>query len=365
MDDFSTNLAWFIAGAIVGLITNLVSPLIFESLRRQYRIWFVKRTTKTGNSPISDSSLIKERLSVGGFSVNWIILQYANYLPSRMHITYDDRKVPLLDEFARMKDNLIVDIKKRMARGEANVPHNGAMYKLKEFDVGYREVIDGEEVPILRLRFGPTDYFSQKVTDLNVGNPIREKYAKVADVTLSPVREFSSIVGVNLNIITSDGYLVIAERSKQTEVAAGRLHTSVAENLLRPTDAGSNGAPDPFRCAIRGIQEELGLVVDIGAIEFSAFGVQPELCQYSLIGWTRVRENQAEVEEIRTQAIPKDKAENRRLIFVPCNPKSIAEFVFVNRDRWFAIGEAAAVLSLFQLGYSRQEINQAFQKVKG
>ncbi len=26
MDDFTSNLIWFIAGAIVGLITNLVSP---------------------------------------------------------------------------------------------------------------------------------------------------------------------------------------------------------------------------------------------------------------------------------------------------------------------------------------------------
>ncbi len=296
--------------------------------------------------------------------IDWIILQYAPYLPNRVRCTYNDRKIPLMSDFARMKEELTIDVKKRISKGENGVPHNGAMYKLKEFDVAYREIIDGEEVPVLRLLFGPTDYFSQKVTDLSIGNPVRERYARNTDITQRPVPEFSSILGVNLNIITVDGYLVIAERSNQTDVAAGKLHTSVAENMLRPTDAGTNGAPDPFRCAVRGVQEELGLVLNIDNVEFTAFGVQPELCQYSLIGSARVPETRAEVEEIRSQAIPKDKCENRRLIFVPCNPNAIAEFMHENRDRWFAIGQAAVVLSLFQLGYSRQEINQAFQRYR-
>lgn len=151
-----------------------------------------------------------------------------------------------MPEFERMKQDLVADLEQRKVNGEAKIPHNAETYKLQEFSTGYREMTNGKEVPVLRLKFGPTDYFTQMVTDLNLGNPIRERYAKAATVTEHPVLEFASMLGINLNVITQDDYLILTERSSQAFVAGGRLHTSVGENLLRPTDAGPSGYSRPF-----------------------------------------------------------------------------------------------------------------------
>jgi len=362
--DFNSNLLWFIAGILAGYITNLSSPPIYNWLRLKIKGWLLRRSTKRKTSIMIGPSIIKERLTIGDLSINWIILQFAHYLPGRIRTSYENMEQPLHPDFARMKIERLRDRKKREAKGEMNLPHNGPMYKLERFDVGIREVMDGEEVPILQLSFRPTDYYSQLVTDLNIGDPTREKYAHSADITQRPISEFASILGVNINIITSDGYLIVTEKSNETHVAGGQLHTSVHENLLRPVDTDAKGAPEPFRCAVRGIQEEIGLVVSSGDVEYTAFGVYPDTCQYSLIGWIRVAETRQEVEDVRSQAIPKDKFENRRLIFIPCNPVSVANFVFEYSDRWSSIGESSVVLSLFQLGFSQKEITQAFRRKK-
>jgi hypothetical protein len=98
-----------------------------------------------------------------------------------------------------------------------------------------------------------------------------------------PVPEFASILGVNLNLITKDGYLIVTGPSEGRAVAGGTLHTSVGENLLRPIDQDVNNAPDPYHCAIRGAREELGVELKLEKVEFTAFGVYPHWCQYSLI----------------------------------------------------------------------------------
>lgn len=216
----------------------------------------------------------------------------------------------------------------------------------------------------MRLTFGPTDYFTQKVTDLNIGHPTRERYARRTDITDRPIPEFASILGVNLNLITKDGYLIVTGPSEEREVAGGTLHTSVGENLLRPIDQGVNNAPDPFRCAFRGAQEELGVELKPGKVEFTAFGVYPRYCQYSLIGWSEIDETQVEIERLYSLGIPKDKWENSKLYFIPCKPEEIANFVVSRWDKWFPIGLAAVVLSLFQQGFSPREVDNAFSRAR-
>ncbi len=179
----------------------------------------------------NDKSLFLEdtsqTFSVGGQKVNLIILARGDYGPQEVHCFYE-RKKHLPPDLEEMRRNYARNVKAQEAKGILGLPYDSPMYKLREFDAGYRNIIDGEEVPNLRLRFGPTNYFSQIVTDLNVGDPVREKYLARADsITECPVPEFSTILGVNLNIITADNYLVITERSRQAKVAGGRLHTSV------------------------------------------------------------------------------------------------------------------------------------------
>lgn len=291
------------------------------------------------------------------------MLSSARYTQDRIECLYDDRPLTLPTELMRLKEQLIRDWRRDKKNGETNLPYNSSTYGLKEFDVGYRDIRECEEVPILRLKFHPTDYFTEKVTDLNFGNAVRDKYAASIDYTIKPVPEFASIVGVDLNLITRDKYLIVSEGSVLVHAGAGKLHCSVAEHLLRPTDMGANGAPDPFRCALRAAQEELGVVLKPENVEFTIFGVQPKWLQYTLIGWSAIDEKRKEIEELRSLAVPKDKWENRSLVFIPCNPKSIAEFVYRTQEKWYPYGLAATILSLFQTGYSKKEVDDAFKKV--
>ena len=199
------------------------------------------------------------------------------------------------------------------------------------FDVGYREIVDGEEVSVLRLHFCPTDYFTSLVTDFNSGNPIRDRYAQMVDIYNSPVPEFATIVGVNIGLITNDGYYIVGERSGRVAIGAYQLTCSVNENMLRPTDAGKDGAPDPFRTAVRGAREELGIELEPTQITFTHFAIEPKLCEYSLYGWAHIRQTRKEIEQSRS-IDAKDSWESMRLIFIPCTPHDIAKFVIENRE---------------------------------
>lgn len=305
-----------------------------------------------------------QTFSVGGQKVNLIILARGDYGPQEVHCFYE-RKKHLPHDLEEMRRNYARNVKAQEAKGILGLPYDSPMYKLREFDVGYRNIIDGEEVPNLRLRFGPTDYFSQIVTDLNVGDPVREKYLASADpITERPVPEFSTILGVNLNIITADNYLVITERSRQAKVAGGRLHTSVGENLLRPKDSGVSYAPDPFLALTRGANEELGILLDKDEIVFRTFTVIPDFCQYSLIATRQISKTHSQVEEIWHSVIPADKWESRRLLYYPHHPDTIAQFVVSTWERWFHVALAAVVLSLLDVGYTWEEVDTAFLKAQ-
>ena len=357
------DIVLLLVGAVLGFFINLLSTAVFPAIHLQYKRWIFRKHSKRREHLIR-SSIAMEKLSIAGLTINVIVLARGQYGHSQIQCSYERTPVALNAEFARMKKDFMSDWKKRSAKGETRLPYNSLTYKLKEFNVGYREIIENEEIPVLRLKCGPTDYFTQIITDLNINNPVRERYAKATRLTDHPVPEFASCIGVSLNLITKDGFLVVAERSQHTYVAGGKLHSSVAENFLRPTDGGSDGAPDPVRCALRGTQEELGIQLNYQDMTFSTFILALDYCQYYFIGTVQLELSRAEIEDIRNIAIPKDKWETRRIIFVPCNPESVAQFALSHWDQWEQIGLASIVLSLFDLQYSEKEINAAFSSTQ-
>jgi transcriptional regulator with XRE-family HTH domain len=306
-----------------------------------------------------------ERLSVGGIITPMIILAWGYYKPKHIRCYYSDQEISFPPDILRLKKNLIEDCAERKARGESYLPYNSLTYKLKSFDVGYRDIVNGQEIPVLNLFFGPTDYFTHCVTDLNVGNPVRDKYMRNAkDITAEPVPEFATTVGINLNLITPEGYLILSERSSRTATEPRTFHTSVGEGFLRPGDAGPDGAPDPFHCAIRGTKEEIGISLNREDVEFNAFCVHQTRGQYSLFGWSRIKETKSQIEMLRTFAVAQDKWENHTLHFLLCNPASVAQFLVTHLPRWSDTGLASLIFSLMQEGYSIDEISKAFFHIR-
>lgn len=353
-----TEFLWFVAGAVSSFVINLITEALFPSIRRRIRLFLLRGRAK--RHPIIGFSPTK--IAVGGMTINCPVLASGEFTQGRIRCTYKHKPHPLPAELKRMKDELTRDKEKKKAKGESTL-FNSPMYKLTAFDVGYREVVNGEEVPILRLSFCPTDYFTSLVTDFNSGNPTRDRYAQIVDITHSPVPEFATIVGVNIGLVTSDGYYIAGERGGRVAIGAYQLTCSVNENMLRPTDAGKDGTPDPFRTAVRGAREELGIELEPNQITFTHFTVELELCEYSLYGWAHIRQTRKEVEQLRS-IYAKDSWESKRLIFVPCTPHEIARFVIENRGRWQTFGLVPIVMSLFSLGYSKTEINRAFEQAQ-
>jgi transcriptional regulator with XRE-family HTH domain len=93
----------------------------------------------TSNSP--------ETLTIGGLPIKLIVLARGRYGPGEVHCYYDHTPIQLLPEFERMKEALIDDLEERKAKGEVKLAYNSNTYKLKEFDTGYREIVNSEEIP--------------------------------------------------------------------------------------------------------------------------------------------------------------------------------------------------------------------------
>lgn len=323
------------------------------------------KTQKSSTSRVAESAEETDVLTVGGMRVNWCVIALDRFRSHQIRCTYDRAATPLPPDLEHLCTEYLAEWERHEKQGEIGLPFNSPLYKLKAFHAGFREMIDGEEVPVLRLRFGPTDYFTQIVTDLNVENPMRNSYRRGVTLTEHPVPQFASLLGVNLSLITKDNYLIVSERNLRSFLAGGKLHTSVAENMQRPLDGGVNGAPDPFRSALRGAHEELGIELDAKELEFGAFGVEPTLCQYSLFGAQRLQLTRDEIMRLRNFGIPKDKWESSHLIFVPYEPEQLAAFVVETWDRWLHIGLAAVILSLWHMGHSLDDIDAAFARARG
>jgi len=355
---------WFVAGAIVGFLGNILAAAIFPWVRLRYTRLAIRvsarRSAARQHVLTGSSAPQKELLTVGGLVTEGMVLSSAHYIPGRIRCHYDDREIPLPEDLARLKSQLIESVKS----GTVAPIYNSPTYSLRSFDIGYRDIIDGEEVSVLQLDFTPTDYFTQCVTDLNVGNPVREKYARHVDVVIDPVPEFTNLVTINLNLITKDSYLIVMKRSEKVPVSPGTYHCSVGENLLRPADAGPDSAPDPFSCALRGAMEELGIALKHENVDFTHFVVAPRYCQYSLIGWAHLEETRAEIEDLYRIGVPKDKWENRHLMFISCKLDYLCEFLAKTWDQWSPNGLTSAVICLFQLGYSKKSVDIAIAEAR-
>ncbi|MBL8165787.1 MAG: toll/interleukin-1 receptor domain-containing protein [Anaerolineae bacterium] len=329
--------------------------IILENINKLYSV----STIPTPPSPF------KTKMFIDGLDIDWIILAHARYRFARNQIVchYDDREVPLEPYYAQRKDMKIREYEEKAQRGEL-LPFNGDKWSLRKFTIEDHYINNnGDMVPQIVLYTTPTDYYTEEVTDQATIDEVRNYDARNVDVTERPVPQFASIIAVNINVITSDGYLIVAKRSGSSHTTPNTMHTSVAKNPARPTDAGPDGEFDPFRCAIRGIREELGVVVKLEDVEFTTFGVYTALCQYSLIGWTRCQEKASDIYRLWSLRVPNEPWKNRELYFVRHDPHEVADFIYKmqsNGNQWFSIGLASVVLSLFQVsvGLSDKEIGR-------
>jgi hypothetical protein len=186
----------------------------------------------------------------------------------------------------------------------------------------------------LNLWFQPTDYYTilAKNKCLSQSN-FRGKY--ISDDWDKNLHPFPIPFGIGLSLLTVDGYILFAQRGQNLGVRPGHFMTSVEEGLNRPLDRSTTSdAPDVYRCACRGLSEELGLIENIdypvSDILFLGLGLDTEFYMCGLRGLLKIQKPASEIIK-NWQTGVKDKMENRKLFAVPFTPEDVCKFVFSHK----------------------------------
>lgn len=250
------------------------------------------------------------------------------YLPQHIRSHYIPVPLELPEEIATRKERIAQEQEERKAQGDS-YQWNGERYNLAKFNIG-RDA--ASEDMNLGLWFRPSDYFTFLATSAVAQDQTRrEKY--FADVEWDEaVPLFAHSFSVLLTIVTCDGQTILVQRGKSLGCRPNVFDVSIAEGLSRPVDrSDANQAPDIYRCAIRGLAEELGLhePVDFSTsdILLLSFAVDTEFCMWGLFGMVKLKRSVQEVlENLRRSA--RDRFEHRRVFSVPFTPEEVCSFVF-------------------------------------
>lgn len=294
--------------------------------------------------------------SFGKLKTTWITLDGDGkgiYLPQHIRTHYIPFAQELPEELRARRDHIQQEQEQRKEQG---LPFfwNGEIYALDRFVIG-REPVN--ENMTLDLWFHPSDYYTFLATNMSLIEPaLREKYLAHVD-WYEAVPYFSNSFGVSLAIVTSDGYTVFTRRGKSVGTRPTVYDASVVEGLSRPIDRSTTGeAPDVYRCACRGLTEELGLheSVDfaVADITFLSFGVDTRYALRGLTGMVKVRKSIEKLLNHWDNGV-KDKFENQKLFPVPFTPKDVIAFAYSHEP--FAPGPTIYNALVHEFGHAVME----------
>lgn len=249
------------------------------------------------------------------------------YLPSNIHTHYDPQPATFYDEVMAAKRQIQWEQEEKQRKGEP-YQWNGSKYHLSRISVS-REAV--HENMTLGLWFKPRDHYTGLATRRCLDDPtFREKY--LTGDWYTPIVGMSMSMGVDLMVISSDGFVFLTQRGLHQSVHQGTYHISISEAVSPSFDRGiTNQAPDLYRCACRGLAEELGLEesadFSLSDILFLSFSVDTRHALYGLRGMVKVRKSAEEILSYWRAGV-KDKLENQKLIAIPFTPEEVCEFVF-------------------------------------
>jgi transcriptional regulator with XRE-family HTH domain len=275
------------------------------------------------------------------------------YLPQHIRSHYIPYAEELPEELQVRRQHIQHEQEQRREQGLPSF-WNGQIYTVDRFIIG-REPTN--EDMTLDLWFRPSDYYTFLATNMSLNVPeLRETYLLDVDWT-EAVPYFSHSFGVSLAVVTSDGYTVFTQRGKSVGTRPKVYDTSVIEGLSRPLDRGTAGeAPDVYRCACRGLAEELGLHESIdfavADITFLSFGVDTRYALRGLTGMVKIHRSIDKLLYLWNNGV-RDKFENHKLFPVPFTPKDVVSFAYSHQP--FAPGPTLYYALVHEFGRSMVE----------
>lgn len=279
------------------------------------------------------------------------------YLPQHIHSHYLPLPLELPEAFEARKAEIAQAQEERRTQGDS-YQWNGERYNLVKFNIGRDPV---HEEMVLGLWFRPSDYYTFLATSsVAQDQELRATYLAHPEWD-EAIPLFAHSFSVLLTLLTSDNHTILIHRGKGLGCRPNVFDVSIAEGLSRPVDRGSTSqAPDIYRCAIRGLAEELGLHAPAdfspADIQFLSFAVDTAYCMWGLFGIVKV---QKRAEEIlgNLQKSVRDRFEHRNAFSVPFTPEEVCSFVFAHEP--FSPGGLVCLYHSLVHEFGKERVNAA------
>jgi hypothetical protein len=241
---------------------------------------------------------------------------------------------------------------KRKELEEAPDAWNAKKFALRRIEVSR---VGSYELPALNLHYAETDYASYQVVASEWEKRFqREPAAGILQggELLDVLPGLSNSFGINLTVETADDQLILTRRSGKTAGGWNLRHISVNEGMALADKDPKTGLPDPYRTALRGISEELG--VDLGGepdirerITFHSLVCDVTRYEWALLGHvnlTQTRWTNAYFIQARKFGLGPDDWESNGLEFLPMTRGAVEDALRDDSD-WVGHGYMNLVLS--------------------
>lgn len=335
----ATELLLFLAGVVVGGFIQLVITIVFENpfkksyhrlMRRYY--WLVHRFQ------LPDPTMSQDFFRIGRWKTECIILEgvgNVSYFPTNIFCRINTNPIGLPADLKRLRNQ--VDKQQKDIERQKGVARyfNGPMVSFVDYSSS-RTI--AEEAAILYLRFQLTDYYSFLATSMSLHETIPsrsadpsvtvyEKYLRGTDFK-RPIPYIATSFGVNISLVTKDGFLLIAKRGSQGIASYRDMYAvPICESVNPASDRLSDDEVSIIKTAQRGAKEEIGIDVDENEIQFFSLQVDVNWYLYGLSGFIETKNyTRQDIISLRATGV-KDKWETDIFHFVRFNPREVALFI--------------------------------------
>lgn len=346
------TLVWIVVGLIIARLFE--KPLERFQRKASYRI---KRIIASFRKLDTVRAAYYE-FRLGKWHAKWVVVEGSSadpYTTSNVVCQFDPTPLELRDDCEERKQLIEQEQQEKEKADGTREFFNGPTVALA--GVGRGQIGPIEE-PFLVLRIRPSDYYTFLATSYSVndyttdenGNQVlvRDKYLKNIDFH-EPLPEFASALAINLSLITSDGYIVVAKRSSEGIGGyAGYIAPAINECINPVADRSASGTVSAFAAARRGASHELNIDISKEEVSFFTLGVDPKWYFWGLTGIVRTK-NFSRADILARRSVGSKEAwETSEIYFLPHNPDNIAKFMheISKTEKWQPIGIVCIVQTL-------------------
>jgi hypothetical protein len=341
-------------GLVLGVLFEDPLKRLRDAVVHRYRRLFYTRPNRVSNSQF---------FSFGHIKTPWMIIDgdgEGEYAPRTIITHYEGHALELPNDLTKRKKEIQKREDAKQKEGK-NFMWNGSRYFLDRFLINRTDLYENLS---LHLWFRPTDYYTFLATNVSLDDDsLREKYVKDTDWTTTAVPYFSNDFAVYLVIITADEYTILPKRSDAVGIYKNSFTVSLSEGISRTLDRGTTTlAPDVYRCAIRGIGEEIGISdIPVSDVTLLSFGVNTQYVQWAMLGFAKVNKTVEEIVEFRSRGV-RDKWENSEFNIVKFDLKEIVTYVFTH-EPW-APGALACLYQTLVHEFGREKVDKEIAAFK-